>query len=278
MRKMLSQWRSLWHYLRSKPVLLQTSEMDTVKLLREGWDSYASQWRKMLEDETIPALNKNRYDSVQYLGDEWTVMKTEAGYYGIDFASSQDLLNHMDACVLCHYLPSKELVTLEVGSGGGRFTQLLLRYSRQVVCADVSERMLESLKRRFADDQRVKYLPIDGVNLTGVDGESMDCVASFDTFVHIEPRQIFNYLLQFHRVMKPGAIGIIHHSNVDSEIGWQVFLSFMGTDLHSRRSFAAFSIMNPQLMKTFVERAGFKILALDCETLPRDCIAVFLKE
>lgn len=272
---------NLWRRLKTRFALYlgsRRSRPDTVELLRNGWGSYASDWHKMLETKTIPALRAEQHDSVRFLGDEWTVMKAGSSYYGIDFSSSQALLDHLDTYVLSRYLPSRQLVTLEIGSGGGRFTQLLLQYSQEVICTDISKKMLALLKARFAEEPRVKYLLTDGISLTGVSDENVDCVASLDTFVHIEPRQIFNYLVQFQRVMKPGGIGIIHHSNVDSEIGWQVFLANMVTELRFRRGFAAHSIMNPALMKTFVERAGFKVLALDCETLPRDCIAIFRKE
>lgn len=250
---------------------------DTVEILRNGWNAYARDWEKNYQAQTIPSLAPSNHQAVRSLGDEWSVMNTGPFTYGIHFDSTAELLAHLKARILAPYLKGNTLHTLEIGPGGGRFTELLLNYSEQILCADLSVEMLTHLKTRFQNEPRVSYMLLDGIHLDAIPDASMDLVASFDCFVHIEPRQIYNYVAQFQRILKPGGTGIIHHANLDSEIGWQVFLAAMPSDLLYRQHFGTLSIMTPGLMKTFVERAGFQIVKLDCETLPRDCIAIFRK-
>jgi SAM-dependent methyltransferase len=53
----------------------------------------------------------------------------------------------------------------------------------------------------------------DGSSLpAGLDAQ-LDLVWSFDSFVHIHPRDIAGYLRDFVRVLKPGGVAVIHHAN-----------------------------------------------------------------
>ena len=47
---------------------------------------------------------------------------------------------------------------------------------------------------------------------------------SIDVFVHFEPRLVYHHLRQLARLLKEGGIGIIHHANTLSEIGFRQFL------------------------------------------------------
>ena len=51
---------------------------------------------------------------------------------------------------------------------------------------------------------------------------SIDRIWSWDVFVHINDTDIKDYVVQFNRILRPGGIGIIHHSkNGKSSRRWR---------------------------------------------------------
>ena len=110
------------------------------------------------------------------------------------------------------YLPGSTV--LEVGPGFGRWTEFLRRYVKELVLVDLSDRCIDSCRRRFASDTRIRYLVNDGASLEGVPDSSIDFLFSFDSLVHAEADAIGAYLGQAGRILKRGGAGFIHHSNL----------------------------------------------------------------
>ena len=82
----------------------------------------------------------------------------------------------------------------------------------------------------------------DGRDLTFVEMESIDCIWSWDVFVHIESKDIKNYVRQFSRILAPGGIGIIHHSKKGrNRTGWR-------------------SDMTAKLMEAYCSEYGLKVI------------------
>ncbi len=67
----------------------------------------------------------------------------------------------------------------------------------------------------------------------------MDALWSFDVFVHINRKEVECYADEFLRVMRPGAVGIIHHGSVGGTLGgWRSNLTHEGMlDLLKQRGF-----------------------------------------
>lgn len=101
---------------------------------------------------------------------------------------------------------------LEIGPGGGRWTDYLRRYAARLILVDLCERCLDVCRARFADCPNILYLLTDGASLTGVADGSVDFIWSFDVFVHITPQDIESYLKEMRRVLAPGGIAVIHHA------------------------------------------------------------------
>jgi len=136
--------------------------------------------------------------------------------------------------------------------------------------------------RRFDDvlatrerlgDEDVRYVKLDGIKLSGVPAKSVDVCFCFDTMVHIEPRDIFNYLTQIPALMRGRRLCIFHHTNTLSELGWARFLSEWSKNLMGR-SGGSFSVMTNDLMARFLEHLGYEVITKDTETIPRDCVWV----
>ena len=101
---------------------------------------------------------------------------------------------------------------LEIGPGGGRWSEVLQREADRLVLVDVSERVLDLCRERFDTAKNVDYVLTGGASLPGVADASLDFVWSFDAFVHIAPLDIASYLSEIARVLEPGGRAVIHHS------------------------------------------------------------------
>lgn len=226
----------------------------------EGWDNYAKIWQQL-------------HPELGHIGDEW------AG----KGAGAANTLAEYEALIeqkfMQPYIKPTDTV-LEIGVGGGKTAALLLKYCDRLICADISSNMLEATKKRLNSDslqdafRRVSYAKLDGLTLDGISDRSVDLCFSYDTMVHIEPRDIFNYLTQIPRVMRGQKLCLFHHTNTLSDLGWQKFLSEWEQNLLGKRMGTAFSVMTDSLMEKFLHHLNYKIILKDADTVPRDCVWV----
>jgi SAM-dependent methyltransferase len=114
--------------------------------------------------------------------------------------------------VLARWIPVGA-AALEIGPGGGRWSQALAARASSLVLVDVSERPLELCRERFNGDTRILYVLSSGSDLPGVEDGSIDAVWSFDVFVHVAPSDQVAYLEEIARVLAPDGTAVVHHSD-----------------------------------------------------------------
>jgi ubiquinone/menaquinone biosynthesis C-methylase UbiE len=209
------------------------------------------------------ALMWNRYDWTRG-GEEWSEQATVQR--GIDAAEWK---RRLVSEALERYMP-EDGALLEVGPGGGRWTELLLPRSRRLILVDVAERCLELCRERFNDDPRIQYCLVDPrspsfIRSTAVPDDSVDGVWSYDAFVHINPTDIATYLGDFARILRPGGIGVIHHTG-RSPNDWDYAEAFR-------------SQMNARFFARLLDQRGLEIIEQTDALVhkPGDVITVFRK-
>ena len=219
----------------------------------EGWDGYAEAWKRL-------------HPGLGHIGDEWAGKGAGAAN---SLAEYEALIEQK---FIRPYIKPTDAV-LEIGVGGGKTAALLLKYCDRLVCADVSSRMLGETEKRLGS-ARVSYVKLDGRSLDGISDHSVDVCFSYDTMVHMEPRDILNYLTQIPSVMRGGKLCLFHHGNTLSDLGWQKFLSEWDQNLCGQRMGTAFSVMTVPLMERFLSHLKYEIVLKDEQTVPRDCVWV----
>jgi ubiquinone/menaquinone biosynthesis C-methylase UbiE len=163
--------------------------VEQAKGLVEPWCISARRWT-VQENKQL----WNTYDWSQR-GEEWTR----------DAAWKEAIVNNF----LIPNIPQGGVI-LEIGPGGGRWTEVLRSRAAKVVAVDVSERAILLCRERFAGVPNVQFVLGDGWSLP-VDDASIDGIWSYDVFVHISPVDVKNYFREFSRILKPGARAVIHH-------------------------------------------------------------------
>lgn len=218
-----------------------------------AWNAYAQQWKTL-----HPQLNS--------IGDEWIGKEAGAANSLVEYEAL------IEQQFIAPYITPEDTI-LEIGIGGGKTGALLLGHGNRLICADISAEMLQATRQRLGD-QRVDYVKLDGLTLSGITPGSADVCFCYDTFVHVEPRDIFNYLTQIPLLLRGKRRCIFHHANVLSELGWKKFLSEWDQNLLGRKQGTAFSVMTDSIMEKFLTHLGYEILVKDTTHVPRDCVWV----
>jgi SAM-dependent methyltransferase len=216
------------------------------------WDDYAKDWR-------------TRYPKLGHIGDEWTGQDAGAA------ANVEEYSTLVESRFIAPYIEPGDTV-MEIGVGGGKTSAMLKKRCADLICADISAEMLKATRERIGDDG-VRFVKLDGIKLAGIRPGSVDVFFSFDTMVHMEPRDIFNYLTQIPKLMRGKRLCLFHHNNTLSELGWKRFMSEWDRNLMGR-SGGSFSVMTNDLMARFLEEVGYEVVLKDTESIPRDCVWV----
>ncbi len=99
---------------------------------------------------------------------------------------------------------------------------------------------IDACRKKFGSSG-VNYIANDGGTLAGVADSSIDFVFSWNSLVHCDHDVMQSYTRELGRVMRPGAFGLIHHSDfhsvVDPTTGKALFENFhwRGADMSASK-------------------------------------------
>jgi len=220
-----------------------------------GDDTVSAQYNSLAE-------NRHRWDVHDWsrLGEEWT--EGARVRKGLDPEQWKTAL--VDG-LLRKWVPPGAAV-LEVGPGGGRWTEFLQPLASRLVLADISETCLALCQERFRGCDNVEYRFIADAGLAFLGDESIDRIWSYDVFVHINPTDIDAYLRDFRRILRPGGIGVVHHAG-----------GSYGS--HANRVDFFRSYMDRDFFAHLVRNHGLELVEQDDRLphMPGDVISVFRK-
>ena len=142
-----------------------------------------------------------------------------------DWSANGDEWNHSPQwkAGLIHGVLEREIAPgvdiLEIGPGAGRWTGALLERARRYIGIDISAACIDHCRERFGGDSRATFTVGSGRDLATVADGSIDAIWSYDAFVHINATEVEGYVSEFARVLKPGAVAVIHHGGVGGAAG-----------------------------------------------------------
>lgn len=158
-----------------------------------------------------------------------------------------------------------DTVALEIGPGGGRWTRYLLG-AKQITLVDIVPQFFDYLRQRFPEHvDKLRFYESQGSELNGIETASVDYLLTFDAFVHVEPPGIREYLHEIQRVLKPGAIAVVHYGDVDKP--------------EAQKPERSFAPMTGGQMDAFVaELPALKVILHDRQFLLHSNLIVFEKQ
>ncbi len=214
------------------------------------------------------ARNHQRTRSGAHLGDEWN----DPVVVGLE-APGEGVVACIDRMLIAPFIGEAETI-LEIGSGGGRFTDALARRAKRLIATDTSPTMVSLLRKRFEGRPSIEIRRVDGFRLGGLADQSIDAAFSYDVFIHLTHWHVYSYLEELHRVLRPGGRAIVHHANSFSPLGWQRFLRDLSRAREHQPAQAQFCPMTPELMRGLAERAGLTVEDSNTTVVRRDCITL----
>jgi SAM-dependent methyltransferase len=212
-----------------------------------SWDSYSEGWAE---------------DGVTKLGVEW---------------GNEELTRRIfERSLQLHLRPESHV--LEIGPGGGKYSVLVAPLCARFVYADVSLRMLERTRAVLGGMRHAEALELGGIDLTGLDDESMDFVLSIDVFMHLDLEDVYGYLREFSRVLRPGGVVVVHFAGLLNEAGWGQFQFAADFNRAHRRQVGRINFLAPEMATRVFEQVGYQEIFLDKEVAePRDFIVTAKK-
>jgi hypothetical protein len=163
---------------------------------------------------------------------------------------------------------------LELGSGDGRFSELLLGRHEQVVLAD-SPAVVDALARRFDGHAGAVLLPLGPAGLCALPETSVTRAFSWGFVEGLPHSVLFRYLVELRRALVPGGRAAIEHPSTFSEAGWERFV--VGVDAETTGDGPALTLVTPELFRSLAERAGLAVEdALD-EVVPGSCVTLLTR-
>lgn len=138
---------------------------------------------------------------------------------------------------------------LELAVGHGRMTQILLEHSPRVIGVDVLQENIDFCADRFAGVKHLTLMKNDGVRLDGIEDNSVSYVFCFDSMIHFDSDVVRNYLAEFYRVLQPGGMAFLHHSNLTRNPGGD-----FSRNAHAR------NFMSVQLFSHYAQKEGLSVV------------------
>jgi ubiquinone/menaquinone biosynthesis C-methylase UbiE len=151
----------------------------------------------------------------------------------------------------------KDDVVLEIGCGIGRVGKMVAPLCRKWIGCDVASNMLSLTAERLKDLPGIELRELSGYDLTGIEDASVDVVYCTVVFMHLEPWDRYNYVLEAYRVLQPGGRVYVDNISLCSDGGWKVFETHRASFSPANRPPHMTHNSTPQEIETYLTRAGF---------------------
>jgi SAM-dependent methyltransferase len=106
---------------------------------------------------------------------------------------------------------------LELACGYGRHAERVAPLAGQLTLMDIHDANLDACRERLAQYDHVRYIHNDGYDFQPVPDGSLTAIYCYDAMVHFSPDLVGAYLQDAQRVLAPGGMALLHHSNLDAD-------------------------------------------------------------
>ncbi len=197
----------------------------------------------------MPSISKNRQ-----LWDGSYAWSREGDEWSEDWGTAHAQWN---GCLFPRVFPFLKGRILEIAPGHGRWTQFLRAHCVSLIGVDLTPSCVERCTERFGHYPNLEFKVNDGLTFPMIKNGSIDFAFSFDSLVHVESDVMFSYVNELSRVLRPGGVAFLHHSNLDAVRHLSVLdkIKLRLSRLHFSHHLRAPS-MSAEKMRTFVEGAG----------------------
>jgi len=155
-----------------------------------------------------------------------------------------------------------ESVVLELGPGSGRVTRHLIGRCRELILVDYSQVVCDWLAKYLEGKGSYRIIQIQKPSLAGVENGSVDTVIANGVFEHLDMDDLFCFLQEFIRVLRPDGVISFNFDNIMSTGGIAWFKE------HRREpgSRCIFRFYHPESIRILAHEAGLRVLDLKVDS------------
>ncbi|MCS6926815.1 MAG: class I SAM-dependent methyltransferase, partial [Candidatus Binatia bacterium] len=151
-------------------------------------------------------------------------------------------------------------VVLELGCGVARIGRELAPRCRRWCGVDIAANMLAVARSRTAHLDNVELYQLSRTSLEMFADNTFDKAYAVAVFIHLDKEDVFLYLRELQRVLRPGGLLYFDTWNLAHEVGWQRWLMEVEQWARSpqthRKDVARNQFCVPQEVQLYVRRAG----------------------
>jgi SAM-dependent methyltransferase len=108
---------------------------------------------------------------------------------------------------------------VEIACGHGRHSAQFVEHAGHVTLSDIHQGNLDAARARLSGYANTTFHLGNGRSLQPLTSNKASAVFSYDAMVHFAPEVVFAYLAEIKRVLRPGGLALLHHSNYDAPPG-----------------------------------------------------------
>jgi SAM-dependent methyltransferase len=155
---------------------------------------------------------------------------------------------------------------LEIGCGVARIGRELAPHCGEWHGADISGNMIAYAAQRTEGLPNVYLYEQPDNTLSIFPDNYFDCVYCTIVFMHLDKLEMFTYLTESFRVLKPGGRANFDTYNILGSGAWEEFRRIIDTYPPHKRPGHVSQFSTPQEMQKFMEEAGFESVFIDGES------------
>jgi len=193
----------------------------------------------------------------------------EAAILAVDGSSDETIVQHTGVWTAKQMAYALDLQTtdcvLELGCGVGRIGKELAPRCTNWVGSDISSNMLEAAEHRLEGVPNITLKKLERSNFENVFAdESFDKAYSVAVFCHMDKEDLFLYLCDLHRIMRPGGVIYVETWNLAHPVGWRRWeyevRNCSRLNARGRKDAGRNQFCHPSEFALYIEQAGFDLL------------------
>ena len=153
---------------------------------------------------------------------------------------------------------------LELGCGVARIGRELAPNCAQWTGVDISGNMIERAAERTAHLDNISLYRLDRNNLEMIPDNSIDKAYSIAVMCHMDKEDLYLYLEELQRVVKPGGMIFVETWNLAHPVGWKRWQyevrHWSHSDQNARKDVSRNQFCTPDEFELYQRQAGFEVI------------------
>ncbi|NOZ79898.1 MAG: methyltransferase domain-containing protein [Acidobacteria bacterium] len=156
---------------------------------------------------------------------------------------------------------------LEIGCGAARIGREMAAMVGEWHGADISPKMLEHARQWTEGVSNVFFHVLSGSALSMFEEASFDFVYANTVFMHLDKEDLYQYLLESHRVLKPGGRAYFDTWNLLHPDTYRLWLESQAGNRGTGKVRGRIQFSTAPELKRYLEEAGFDVIRFDEDKL-----------